>query len=60
MLALNLAPLFSFGEVLRRIGALLRIDGEQVARSAVRVVGIWLLAWLAYRLVSWASRPYRP
>ena len=56
MLALNLAPLFSFGEVLRRIGALLRIDGEQVARSAVRVVGIWLLAWLAYRLVSWASR----
>ena len=56
MLALNLAPLFSFGEVLRRIGALLRIDGEEVARSGVRVVGIWLLAWLAYRLVSWASR----
>ena len=56
MLALNLAPLFSFGEVLRRIGALLSIDGEEVARSGVRVVGIWLLAWLAYRLVSWASR----
>jgi moderate conductance mechanosensitive channel len=56
MLALNLAPLFSFGEVLRRIGALLRIDGEEVARSGARVFGIWLLAWLSYRLVHWASR----
>ena len=37
MLALNLAPLFTFGEVLRRIGAILSIDGEELARSGVRV-----------------------
>ena len=56
MLALNLAPLFTFGEVLRRLGDILRIDGEELARAGARVLGIWLLAWLAYRLVALAAR----
>jgi small conductance mechanosensitive channel len=56
MLALNLAPLFTFGEVVRRLAAILRIDGEELIRSGVRVVGIWVLAWLAYRLVRIAAR----
>jgi len=53
---LNLAPLFTFGEVLRRIGAILRIDGEEAARAGLRVLGIWLLAWLTYRVVVLAAR----
>ena len=53
---LNLVPLFTFGEVLRRIGAILRIDGEEAARAGLRVLGIWLLAWLAYRVVVLAAR----
>jgi moderate conductance mechanosensitive channel len=53
---LNLAPLFTFGEVLRRIGAILRIDGEELIRAGARVLGIWLLAWLAYRVVRLAAR----
>jgi small-conductance mechanosensitive channel len=56
MLALNLAPLFTFGEVLRRLAAILRIDGEVLARSGLRVAGIWLLAWLCYRVVRLAAR----
>jgi small-conductance mechanosensitive channel len=56
MLALNLAPLFTFGEVLRRLGAILRIDGQEVVRAGARVLGIWLLAWLAYRVVRLAAR----
>ncbi len=56
MLALNLAPLFTFGEILRRLGAILRIDGEELIRSGLRVLGIWLLAWLAYRVVRLAAR----
>src|SRR5215207_8269502 len=56
MLSLNLVPLFTFGEVLRRIGAILRIDGEELARAGARVLGIWLLAWLAFRVVRLAAR----
>jgi small-conductance mechanosensitive channel len=55
MLALNLVPLFTFGEVIRRLAALLRIDGEELTRSGARVLGIWLLAWLAYRVVRLAA-----
>ena len=47
MLAFNLAPLFTFGEVLRRLATILRIDGEELARNGLRVLGIWLLAWFA-------------
>ena len=56
MLALNFVPLFTFGEVLRRLAAILRINGEELVRSGARVFGIWLLAWLAYRLVRLAAR----
>jgi len=56
MLALNFVPLFTFGEVLRRLAAILRINGEELVRSGARVLGIWLLAWLAYRLVRLAAR----
>ena len=56
MLGLNLAPLFTFGEVIRRLAAILRIDGEELTRSGARVLGIWLLAWLAYRVVVLAAR----
>ena len=56
MLAFNLAPLFTFGEVLRRLAAILRIDGEELARSGLRVFGIWVLAWFAYRVVRLAAR----
>jgi moderate conductance mechanosensitive channel len=56
MLAVNLAPLFTVGDVIRRIAEILRIDGDEVARSGVRVLGIWVLAWLAYRVVRLAAR----
>jgi small conductance mechanosensitive channel len=56
MIALNLAPLFTFGEVLRRLGAILRIDGEELVRGGARVLGIWVLAWFAYRVVRLAAR----
>jgi moderate conductance mechanosensitive channel len=56
MLALNLAPLFTFEEILRRLGAILQIDGEVLARSGFRVLGIWVLAWLTYRVVRLAAR----
>jgi len=56
MLAANFAPLFTFGEVIRRIAEILRIDGDEFARGASRVLGIWLLAWLAYRVVRLAAR----
>jgi small-conductance mechanosensitive channel len=44
-------PLFSVGEILRRIAHILKIDMGEVARSGVRVVGVWLLAFLAYRVL---------
>src|SRR5919205_4241274 len=56
MLALNLVPLFTFGEVLRRLGEILKIDGEELVRAGARVLGIWLLAWLAYRVVRLTAR----
>ena len=56
MLAFNLAPLFTFGEVLRRLATILRIDGEELARNGLRVFGIWVLAWFAYRVVRLAAR----
>ena len=56
MLALNLAPLFSFGEIIRRLAEILRIDGEELTRAGARVFGIWLLAYVAYRVVALAAR----
>ncbi len=56
MLALNSLPLFTFGEVLRRLATIFRIDGEELARNGLRVFGIWVLAWLAYRVIRLAAR----
>jgi small-conductance mechanosensitive channel len=56
MSELRLALLATVGEVLRRLGEILRIDGEVLARSGARMIGIWLLAWLAFRVVRLASR----
>src|SRR5918911_2252621 len=56
MLAGSSLPLFTFGEVLRRLGEILKIDGEELVRAGARVLGIWLLAWLAYRVVVLAAR----
>ncbi len=50
MLSASLA-LSSVGDFLRRLADLLKIDGAEVARSGAHVLGIWLLAFLAYRLV---------
>jgi moderate conductance mechanosensitive channel len=51
MLAPNFAPLFTFNEPVRRLLEMFQIDGEAAARVGVRVLGIWLLAWLSYSLV---------
>ena len=56
MLATNLVPLFTFRDVLQRIAEILRIDGDQFMRDLLHVAGIWLLAWLAYRVVRLAAR----
>jgi small-conductance mechanosensitive channel len=56
MLAISSFPLFTLGEVLRRLGEILKIDGEELARAGARVVGIWVLAWFAYRVVRLTAR----
>jgi small-conductance mechanosensitive channel len=56
MSELRLALLATVGEVLRRLAEVLRIDGETVVRGGARILGIWLLAWLAYRVVALAAR----
>jgi small conductance mechanosensitive channel len=53
---LRLALLASIGDALSRLATLLRLDGELAARLGARIVGIWLLAWLAYRVVRLAAR----
>jgi moderate conductance mechanosensitive channel len=56
MSELKLALLTSVGDVLARLAAILRIDTELTVRVGARIVGIWILAWLAYRVVRLASR----
>jgi small-conductance mechanosensitive channel len=43
--------LASFNDIVDQIAALLQINTEVVVRNTVRVLGIWLLAWLAHRVV---------
>ena len=50
-MALITLPLFSIGELLRRIAAVLKIDVAELARGGIRVIGVWLLAFLAYRIL---------
>ena len=56
MSELKLAFLATIGDVLARLATILRIDTEQAIRVGVRIVGIWILAWLAYRVVRLAAR----
>ncbi|MGH7499376.1 MAG: mechanosensitive ion channel family protein [Gemmatimonadales bacterium] len=49
-------PMFSLGDILRRIAELLSIDSAEVVRSSIRVLAVWLLAFLAYRLVELLAR----
>ena len=49
-------PLFSFGDILQRIAEILRIDAAEVARGGARVLGIWILAFLGYRILGLLAR----
>jgi small-conductance mechanosensitive channel len=55
-MALFTVPLFSIGEFLRRVAHILRIDAAELARDGARVIGVWLLAFLAYRIVGLIAR----
>jgi moderate conductance mechanosensitive channel len=46
---LELLP--SLNDIIARLAAILRVDGEAALRAILRVLGIWLLAWLAWRVV---------
>jgi moderate conductance mechanosensitive channel len=46
----------SFNDIIDRIAAFLRIDGDLALRTLLRVLGIWLLAWLALRVVKLSAR----
>jgi moderate conductance mechanosensitive channel len=48
--------LASFNDIVDRVLALLRIDGEIVIRNVLQVLGIWVLAWLAHRVVRLTAR----
>lgn len=55
MQALQLAVLSTLGDILAKLSQIFRIDGEAAIRAAVRIIIVWLLAWLAYRLVRLAA-----
>jgi moderate conductance mechanosensitive channel len=48
--------LSSFNDIINRVAEMLRIDGEAALRAGLRVLGIWLLAWLALRIVKLTAR----
>ena len=56
MQALQLAVLSTLNDILSRLSQIFRIDGEAAIRLAVRITIVWLLAWLAYRLVRLAAQ----
>ena len=56
MSSLKLAALATLGELLERLAEALRLDGETLVRAGVRILGIWILAWLASRVVALAAR----
>jgi small-conductance mechanosensitive channel len=43
--------LASLKDLIDRIAGVLMVDGDAVLRGAARVLGIWVLAWLAWRVV---------
>lgn len=46
----------SLNDIIERIAAILRVDGEAALRSVFRVLGIWILGWLAWRVVRLTAR----
>jgi moderate conductance mechanosensitive channel len=46
----------SINEIIERLASILRVDGEAALRAMLRVLGIWLLAWLAWRVVRLTAR----
>ena len=53
--SLELALQQGIGDFLTRLAQILEINGETIVRNGARVVGIWVLAWLAYRVVRLAA-----
>ena len=53
--SIELALQATVGDILRRLAQILEINGETLVRNGARVVGIWVLAWLAYRVVRLAA-----
>lgn len=49
-------PLFSVTDLIDRLAAILRVDGETALRLGLRVVGIWVLAWLGLWTVQLIAR----
>lgn len=43
--------LLSLNDVIERLAEILRVDREGIVRATFRVVGIWVLAWFALRVV---------
>ncbi|HYF38910.1 MAG TPA: mechanosensitive ion channel domain-containing protein, partial [Gemmatimonadales bacterium] len=43
--------LASLNDLIDRIAAFFQVDGEMVVRNTFRVLGIWVLAWFAHRVV---------
>jgi small conductance mechanosensitive channel len=56
MSSVKLAILATFGDLLERLAQLLRIDAESLVRAGARILGIWVLAWLSFRVVALAAR----
>jgi small-conductance mechanosensitive channel len=56
MSELKLALFATIGDAFARLAQILRIDGEQAIRLGMRIIGIWILAWFAYRVVRLAAR----
>ncbi len=56
MSEIRLALLTSIGDILARLAQIFRVDGEQAIRIGVHILAIWVLAWVAYRLICLAAR----
>ena len=56
MHALQLTVLATIGDVFTRLAQIFRVDGEAAIRIIVRIIFIWLLASVVYRLVTLVSK----
>ena len=44
-------PLFTLADIFTRLGEIFMLDGHMAVIVGVRILGIWLLAWVAIRIV---------